>query len=192
MWDTVKETTQSHLSSPFIFALLFTKFNKSLFLKINPEMAKLNEQKTLPYPFPTNSILPPPLKILLLAAWRVPCKCKQIYIHHVCVCAISIYFLCFSGVCFFDFMRFSVHVSMHGTILFLFYSFRSSMGYIFFTCQQLNIIFFPWKVSCSFLQKKQWTGEWIFSCLSGFHLHVPCLQHLQTHGYFTNRLIPKG
>lgn len=143
MWDTVKETTQSHLSSPFIFALLFTKFNKSLFLKINPEMAKLNEQKTLPYPFPTNSILPPPLKILLLAAWRVPCKCKQIYIHHVCVCAISIYFLCFSGVCFFDFMRFSVHVSMRGTILFLFNSFEVVYGVYLLYMSTVKHYIFP-------------------------------------------------
>lgn len=75
----------------------------------------------------TNSIPPlPTKKTFLLTAWGVLCKYKYMYIHHVHVCTMLYIFTCVSTLCSFDFMRFSVHVSMCGTALFIFSNFTAT------------------------------------------------------------------
>lgn len=83
--------------TPFIFISLCSfihKFYTVLFLKANPEVSKLNEQKNLLYPF-LNQSYPPLPKTLLLTAWGVLCKYKYTYPYHEHICVISVYFYMF-------------------------------------------------------------------------------------------------
>lgn len=83
----------SHTFHLFLCSFIH-KFYTGLFLKTSPEVSKLSERKTLPYPF-LNQFHSPPPKTLLLTVWGVLCKYKYMYPCHEHVSVISVNFYMF-------------------------------------------------------------------------------------------------